>query len=224
VHTVKGRTGSNKEEPCRTRPPRQSPSGPAVSRRQGTQPALHAVTMEAVIAKVNVARAWARVKSNRGAPGIDGMHVENFAEYARTGWPATRQALLAGCYQPQPVRRVSILKPGGGERELGIPTVMDRVIQQALAQIMTPVFDPGFSESSHGFRPRRSAHDALKQVQSHIQAGHRIAVDLDLRKFFDNVGHDILMAFGSRRGLTQCQSLLSQTRCRGRLTTHASWH
>lgn len=176
-----------------------NPTGEATRRREGAQPALHAVTMEAVVASANVARAWKRVKANRGAPGVDDMHVEDFAEHARIAWPAIRQSLLAGRYPPAPVRRVSIPKPGGGERELGIPTVMDRVIQQALAQVMTPVFDPGFSESSHGFRPKRSAHDALRQVQGHITAGYRIAVDLDLKKFFDNVNHDILMSRVSRK-------------------------
>jgi len=179
--------------------PALNPTGETVHRREGTQPTLHAVTMEAVVAGANVARAWKRVKSNRGAPGIDDMPVEDFAEHARVIWPAIRQSLLAGSYRPSPVRRVSIPKPGGGERELGIPTVLDRVIQQALAQVMTPVFDPGFSESSHGFRPKRSAHDALRQVQGHIQAGYRVAVDLDLKKFFDNVNHDILMHRVSRK-------------------------
>lgn len=170
-----------------------NPTGGAAMRGDLAQPALHEVTMEAVVASANVAKAWKRVKSNRGAPGIDGLPVEDFADHTRAQWPAIRQSLLAGRYQPQPVRRVSIPKPGGGERELGIPTVLDRVIQQALAQVMTPVFDPGFSESSFGFRPKRSAHGAVKQVQAHIKAGHRIAVDLDLRKFFDNVDHATLL-------------------------------
>lgn len=173
-----------------------NPTGGAEVRRGPAQPALHegqTRMMEAVVANANIAKAWKRVKSNRGAPGIDGMHVEDFADQTRASWPAIRQSLLAGKYQPQPVRRVLIPKPGGGERELGIPTVLDRVIQQALAQVMTPVFDPGFSESSFGFRPKRSAHGAVKQVQAHIKAGYRMAVDLDLRKFFDNVDHDTLM-------------------------------
>lgn len=175
-----------------------NPTGGADRRRDLTQPALHEVNMEAVVAAANVAKAWKRVKSNRGAPGIDGMRVEDFADHTRVQWPAIRQSLLAGKYQPQPVRRVLIPKSGGGERELGIPTVLDRVIQQALAQVMTPVFDPNFSESSFGFRPKRSAHGAVKQVQAHIKAGYRLAVDLDLRKFFDNVDHDILMHRVSR--------------------------
>ena len=127
------------------------------------------------------------------------MRIEDFPAYAREHWPAIRQSLSDGRYQPQPVRRVRIPKPGGGERALGIPTVVDRVIQQAIAQVMTPIFDPGFSESSFGFRPKRSAHGALKQVRADIKAGYRIAVDLDLAKFFDNVDHDILMARVARK-------------------------
>jgi RNA-directed DNA polymerase len=119
--------------------------------------------------------------------------------YACEHWPAIRQTLSEGRYQPQAVRRVTIPKPSGGERALGIPTVVDRVVQQAIAQIMTPIFDPEFSESSYGFRPGRSAHGALKQVRSDLKAGYRIAVDLDLAKFFDNVDHDILMARVARK-------------------------
>jgi RNA-directed DNA polymerase len=150
--------------------------------------------MDAVLAPANMQRAWRRVKSNRGAPGIDGMRIDDFPAYAREHWPAIRQSLSEGRYQPQPVRRVTIPKPGGGERALGIPIIVDRVIQQAIAQTLTPIFDPEFSESSYGFRPGRSAHGALRQVQADIKAGYRIAVDLDLAKFFDNVDHDILMA------------------------------
>ncbi|MBI3060690.1 MAG: group II intron reverse transcriptase/maturase [Deltaproteobacteria bacterium] len=155
--------------------------------------------MQAVVAPGNMRRAWAQVKANQGAPGIDGMPIEDFPQFARGHWPAIRQALLDGSYCPQPVRRVLIPKPGGGERALGIPNVVDRLIQQAIAQVMTPIFDPGFSESSFGFRPKRSAHGAVKQVQADIKAGYRIAVDLDLKKFFDNVRHDILMARVARR-------------------------
>lgn len=155
--------------------------------------------MERVLDSANMRRAWKRVKANKGAPGIDGMRIEDFSEFARMHWPQIRQQLADGTYQPQPVRRVSIPKPNGGERWLGIPTVIDRVIQQAIAQVLTPIFDPDFSESSFGFRPGRSAHEALRQVQSHIKAGYRIAVDLDLAKFFDNVRHDILMARVARK-------------------------
>ena len=176
-----------------------NPPGGAGDRRGVTQPALHETLMEAVLSSANVKRAWRRVKSNRGAPGIDGMHIDDFPAYAREHWPAIRQSLHDGRYQPQPVRRVMIPKAGGGERALGIPTVVDRVIQQAIAQVMTPIFDPDFSDSSYGFRPRRSAHDALRQVRADIKAGYRIAVDLDLAKFFDNVDHDILMACVARK-------------------------
>lgn len=176
-----------------------NPTGGDDLRRGPTQPILHDDLMARVLARENVWRAWKRVKSNKGAPGIDGMRIEDFAEYARSHWADIRQALLDGTYQPQPVRRVSIPKPAGGERLLGIPTVVDRVIQQAIAQVMGPIFDPGFSDSSFGFRPGRSAHGALRQVQSHIKAGHRVAVDLDLAKFFDHVQHDVLMARVARK-------------------------
>jgi RNA-directed DNA polymerase len=176
-----------------------NPTGGAGARHRGTQPALHVDLMEAVVAAANLQRAWAQVKSNKGAPGGDGMRIEDFPAYARAQWPTIRQCLIDGTYRPQPVRRVMIPKPGGGERALGIPTVVDRVIQQAIAQVMTPIFDPHFSESSFGFRPKRSAHGAVKQIQAYIKAGYRIAVDLDLAKFFDNVQHDILMARVARR-------------------------
>ncbi len=179
--------------------PTMNPTGEAGDRRGLTQPALHEGLMEAVLSPANLHRAWHRVKSNRGAPGIDGLRIEDFPAHARSHWLAIRQSLSDGRYHPQPVRRVSIPKPGGGERALGIPTVVDRVIQQAIAQVMTPLFDPEFSASSYGFRPKRSAHGALRQVQVDILAGYRIAVDLDLAKFFDNVDHDILMARVARR-------------------------
>jgi len=176
-----------------------SPPGGDVVRREVTQPALHDDLMERVLASENVRRAWKRVKANQGAPGVDGMRIEDFAECARLNWSEIRQALREGTYRPQPVRRVTIPKPDGGERLLGIPTVMDRVIQQAIAQVLGPLFDPGFSDSSFGFRPGRSAHGALRRVQAHTGDGYRIAVDLDLAKFFDTVQHDVLMARVSRK-------------------------
>lgn len=174
--------------------PVSNPSGGAGARREPTQPALHDDLMVRVMAPENLRRAWQRVKANRGAPGVDGMSVDEFPAFAREHWPTIRRALLDGRYRPTPVRRVEIPKPQGrGVRLLGIPTVIDRVIQQAIAQVLTPLFDPGFSESSFGFRPGRSAHGAVRQVQRHIRAGCRIAVDLDLEKFFDRVQHDVLL-------------------------------
>ncbi|HNG82426.1 MAG TPA: group II intron reverse transcriptase/maturase [Burkholderiaceae bacterium] len=158
-----------------------------------------AMLLEAVLDSDNLRRAWARVKANKGAPGIDGVSIEAWPEHARTHWPAIREQIFQGRYRPQPVRRVEIPKPGGGQRLLGIPTVTDRVIQQAIAQVLTPIFDPTFSESSFGFRPGRNAHQAIRQVQSFVKAGRRIAVDLDLAKFFDNVDHDVLMNLLGRR-------------------------
>ncbi len=188
--------------------PTTNPPGGAEDRRRITQPALHDAPKEVCLGKDLMKpyshrptwkQAWRRVKSNRGAPGIDGLRSEDFQAYACEHWPAIRQTLSEGRYQPQAVRRVTIPKPNGGERALGIPTVVDRVVQQAIAQIMTPIFDPEFSESSYGFRPGRSAHGALKQVRADLKAGYRIAVDLDLAKFFDNVDHDILMARVARK-------------------------
>ena len=180
--------------------PSMNPTGGDGLRRGAEQPALHDDLMERVLARENLQRAWKRVKSNKGAPGVDGMAIEDFAEFARSNWPDIRQALRDGSYQPQPVRRVSIPKPnGGGERLLGIPCIVDRVIQQAIAQVLGPIFDPGFSDSSFGFRPGRSAHGALRRVQGFIGEGYRVAVDLDLAKFFDNVQHDALLARVGRK-------------------------
>jgi RNA-directed DNA polymerase len=179
--------------------PLPNPSGGDVLRRGAMQPALYDDLMERVLARDNVRRAWTRVKANKGAPGIDGMRIEEFIGFAREDWPAIRQALRDGTYPPQPVRRVSIPKPSGGERLLGIPTVLDRVIQQAIAQVLGPLFDPGFSASSFGFRPGRSAHGALRRVQGFITEGCRVGVDLDLAKCFDNVQHDVLMARVGRK-------------------------
>lgn len=154
--------------------------------------------LEDVLSSDNLARAWKRVKANKGAPGIDGVTIGDFPAYARAHWPAIREQIREGRYQPQAVRRVEIPKPGGGKRMLGIPTVMDRVIQQAIAQVLTPIFDPTFSDSSFGFRPGRNAHQAIRQVQASVKEGRNIAVDIDLAKFFDTVSHDVLMSLLAR--------------------------
>ena len=144
-------------------------------------------------ARANLVRAWQRVKANRGSAGVDGLTIEATAEYLKTEWPRIREELQADRYRPPPVRRVQIPKSGGGLRELGIPTVIDRLIQQALLQVLQPRIDPTFSEHSYGFRPGRRAHDAVLQAQRHVQAGWRVVVDVDLEKFFDRVNHDVLM-------------------------------
>jgi len=160
---------------------------------------LESVTMEEVVQKDNILTAWKQVRANKGAPGTDGITIEEFPAYAHENWKGIKAALLDGTYVPTPVKRVEIPKDSGGTRPLGIPTVMDRVIQQAVCQILSPVFDPHFSESSFGFRPNRSAHQALKKVLRLIQRGYAYAVDIDLEKFFDTVNHDILMERVSRR-------------------------
>jgi RNA-directed DNA polymerase len=139
------------------------------------------------------------VKANKGSPGIDGMKVGELAGYLKRHWPAIREQLLNGTYQPQPVKRVEIAKPDGGVRKLGIPTVLDRFIQQAVMQVLQGRWDRTFSEHSHGFRPQRSAHQAVAKAQQYIADGHRWVVDLDLEKFFDRVNHDRLMAAIARR-------------------------
>jgi len=167
--------------------------------RPDTQPPLGADLMERVVERSNMCAAWKRVKQNRGAPGVDAMSIEDFTPWAHEQWAATRQALLDGRYRPSPVRRVYIPKRSGGRRPLGIPTVVDRVIQQAVLQVLTPIFDPGFSASSFGFRPGRCAHGAIRQVKRYIREGYRYAVDLDLEKFFDRVNHDVLMVRVARK-------------------------
>jgi RNA-directed DNA polymerase len=155
--------------------------------------------MEKVCERRNLLAAIERVRRNGGSPGTDGMTVGDLRPYLMTEWPRIREELLAGRYQPQVVRRVKIPKPGGGERELGIPTVLDRFIQQALLQALQPQFDPTFSDHSYGFRPGRRAHDAVRRAQRYIQEGRRWVVDIDLEKFFDRVNHDILMGRLKRR-------------------------
>ena len=155
--------------------------------------------LEQMLQRDNLLQAFKRVKQNKGAPGVDGVTVEQLQEHMWQHWDMVLNQLLTGTYQPKPVKRVEIPKPGGGVRLLGIPTVMDRFIQQALLQVMTPIFDPGFSENSFGFRPGRRAHDAVIKAQSYIREGYRWVVDMDLAQFFDRVNHDILMARVARK-------------------------
>jgi len=150
--------------------------------------------MQQALTRENLQCAWEQVKANHGAPGIDGMTVEQFPEFIRSPkWASVKKALEDGTYEPQPVRRVYIPKDSGGRRPLGIPPVLDRVIEQALAQVMEPLFDPEFSEFSYGFRKRRGAHDAVRQVQEYRKQGYTVAVDMDLARFFDSVNFDVLM-------------------------------
>ena len=170
---------------------------------QGTGSATQMVgtgaLLEAALTRENLQAAWKRVKANKGAAGVDGLDIEHTQRLLQTKWPQIRQELLAGAYRPMPVRRVMIPKPDGSQRELGIPTVTDRLIQQALLQVLQPLIDPSFSEHSHGFRPGRSAHDAVKAARAYVQSGKRVVVDVDLAKFFDRVNHDILMDRLKRR-------------------------
>ena len=149
--------------------------------------------LSAALTRENLQRAWKRVKANKGSAGVDGLDIAQTAEHLRTAWPMIRIQLLQGAYRPSPVRRVAIPKPDGGERELGIPTVTDRLIQQAVLQVLQPLLDPTFSEHSYGFRPGRSAHAAVMAARAYVQQGRRIVVDVDLEKFFDRVNHDILV-------------------------------
>jgi RNA-directed DNA polymerase len=150
--------------------------------------------MEQVVEQSNMQRAWSRVKSNKGTTGVDGLTIGQTAAQLKEEWPLIKQQLLEGRYQPQPVLRVEIPKPQGGIRKLGIPTVTDRLIQQAIHQVLQPLFEPTFSDSSFGFRPGRSTHQTIQQSQRYIHQGYRWVVDMDLEKFFDRVNHDILMA------------------------------
>jgi len=169
-------------------PPREHQGTGSASPKAGAGSLL-----EEVLTRENLKRAWRRVKANKGAAGVDGLDIEQSKLMLQTKWPQIRQALLAGRYRPEPVRRVMIPKSDGSQRELGIPTVTDRLIQQALLQVLQPLIDPTFSEHSHGFRPGRRAHDAVKAARAYVQSGKRVVVDVDLAKFFDRVNHDILM-------------------------------
>ena len=155
--------------------------------------------MERVCERANLQAALKRVRKNKGSAGIDGMTVEELPEYLRTHWPRLREQLLTGRYQPSAVRRHTIPKSGGGVRVLGIPTVVDRFLQQAILQVLSPRFDASFSQHSYGFRPGRSAHDAVVQAQQYVNEGRRIVVDVDLENFFDRVNHDVLMGRLAKR-------------------------
>ena len=176
------------------------PTGNDVPQRNDKQPAFGNNLFDRVVHPENLQRAWKQVRANKGAAGVDDMTIDAFPEWVRHGhWKHTAGALKNGSYTPAPVRRVEIDKPDGGKRLLGIPTVQDRVIQQAIAQVLTPLFDPGFSNNSFGFRPGRNGQQAVKQVQEIIGDGYRTAVDIDLSKFFDRVNHDLLMTLLGRK-------------------------
>jgi RNA-directed DNA polymerase len=162
-------------------------------------PAACGPSMERVVERDNLRKALAQVQRNKGAPGVDGMTVSDLTAHLKDHWPAIRSQLLAGTYEPQPVRRVEIPKASGGTRALGIPTVLDRFIQQAVLQVLQADWDGTFSDASFGFRPGRSAHMAVAKAQEHIASGHRIVVDMDLEKFFDRVNHDVLMGLVAKR-------------------------
>ena len=187
---AKGEARSPDTQGTEARTAHAEPERPAA----GQQP-----LMEAVVEPGNLKKALARVRRNRGAPGVDGMTVDELGDHLKVHWPEIRSRLLAGSYTPQPVRRVEIPKASGGVRRLGVPTVLDRFIQQAVMQVLQEEWDPGFSDASYGFRPGRSAHQAVRRAQEHILAGFDIVVDLDLEKFFDRVNHDILMGLVAKR-------------------------
>ncbi len=187
--TVGGGTAEN------TGAERQAAGAPGEKAGEGA-PAM----MEEVLRRENLKAAYKRVVSNGGAGGVDGRSVDDLKHQIRTDWPRVREQLLSGTYVPSPVRKVEIPKPGGGGvRMLGIPTVMDRMIQQALQQVLTPTFDPTFSEDSYGFRPGRSTHQAVSRGKEHVEAGHRWVVDLDLAKFLETPSHYPLSECGSSK-------------------------
>lgn len=155
--------------------------------------------LEQIVSSENLHRAWKQVKRNKGAPGVDGRNIATTSLLLREHWEEIRERLLDGTYLPQPVQRVEIPKPGGGIRKLGVPTVLDRLIQQAIQQVLSPLFDPDFSEGSYGFRSGRSAHDAILRAREHQRNGYRWVVDLDLKSFFDEVDHDVLMGCVRRK-------------------------
>jgi RNA-directed DNA polymerase len=182
-----------------TRESKESERQTSAAAKEDTRPE-ETMLMEKMLHRENLRRALRRVITNKGAPGIDGMTVGLLTPYLKESWPRIREELTSGGYVPQPVRRVEIPKPDGkGTRVLGIPTVLDRFIQQAILQVLIPLFDPYFSDNSYGFRPGRGSHDAVKAAREHVEAGYRYVVDIDLEKFFDRVNHDVLMVRVARR-------------------------
>jgi RNA-directed DNA polymerase len=183
--------------------PGRSEARPRAERQADTagprERALTRELMEKIARSANLNQAYKRVKANHGAPGVDGMTVTDLRPWIAENKDALITALLDGRYQPQPVRGVEIPKPGGGKRQLGIPTVIDRLVQQAILQVLEPLLDPSFSASSFGFRPGRGAHQALHRAREYVAGGHDIVVDLDLEKFFDRVNHDVMMGRLARR-------------------------
>ena len=169
------------------------------AKRGPEHPATGESLMEEVCERENFEQAWHQVRSNQGSPGVDGRTIDETRDHLREHWPTIREQLLNGTYQPQPVRRVELAKPDGGVRKLRIPTELDRLIQQAILQVLQGRWDPTFSEQSYGFRPGRSAHQAVAQAQSYVAEGYEFVVDIDLEKFFDRVNHDILMDRVARR-------------------------
>ena len=167
---------------------------PPVAKPDPESPALAEQLMEEMCGRENCETAWKHVRKNKGGPGVDGMTIDEAADYLREHWPSIRSQLLDGTHQPQPVKRVEIPKPDGGVRKLGVPCVVDRLVQQAVLQVLQAQWDPTFSEHSYGFRPGRSAHQAVAQAQAYIAEGYGIVVDIDLEKFFDRVNQDRLMA------------------------------
>ena len=177
----------------------QEASASSVTAEPMPRPEAETGLLEMILSRENMMEALRRVEANKGAKGVDGLTVEHLRAHLVAHWVAIKEELLAGRYEPAPVRGVEIPKPGGGMRQLGIPTVVDRLIQQAMHQVLMPLFDPGFSNCSYGFRPGRSAHQAVLAARSYVAGGRRWAVDIDLEKFFDRMNHDVPMARVARR-------------------------
>jgi RNA-directed DNA polymerase len=195
----------------RSETPMAAGEGTEVSKakRKPEDPALGVLLMEEIVKRENLRKALQRVRQNKGSPGIDGMTVKKLGGYLKKHWPRIREQLLAGTYSPKPVKRVEIPKPDGGIRKLGIPTALDRFIQQAIMQVLQKYWDKTFSEHSYGFRPGRSAHQAISCSQQYVEQGYRWVVDIDLEKFFDRVNHDKLMGKLAKRLLKIIRAFLN---------------